>query len=79
MAELTDMPKGKELEEFVAAHFQCAGYYVEKNITEQHVHQVLELDVVATKYVDATPEKMLVEVKSGNWGFPDLFKVCGWM
>jgi propanediol utilization protein len=25
------------------------------------------------------PEIQLIEVKSGNWGFPDIFKLRGWM
>jgi len=66
------------MEDCVSALFQAGGYYVEKNIREE---EVLELDAIITKYSgrDSLPEIRLVEVKSGDWGFSDLFKVRGWM
>jgi hypothetical protein len=39
----------------------------------------LELDIVTTDYCSSPPEIKLLEVKTGDWGFPDLFKVRGWM
>ena len=78
MANLPDMPQGKELEDYVAALLQCAGYYVEKNIVERGHVEVLELDMVATCYIDGLPKRLLFEVKSGDWGFSDIFKLLGW-
>src|SRR3989339_247361 len=76
---LPEMPKGKELEEFISAAFQCAGYYVERNIIQRDIEEILELDIIATYYGMPTPKIKLIEVKSGGWGFSDLFKVNGWM
>src|SRR5262245_23454139 len=70
---------GRELEEYVAGLFQAAGYFVEKNIRRRDVAEVLELDAVATSYEGALPSSVLAEAKGGRWGFPDLFKVAGWM
>lgn len=81
MPTLPKLPKGKDLEDWVAAWFQTAGYYVEKNMTAQESgSQMLELDAVATRYDGSSPKPVLVEVKSGaTWGYSDLFKVLGWM
>jgi len=76
---LPNLPKGKEFEEYISAFFQAAGYYIERNIVEREVEEVLELDIIITDYSSCPPEIKLVEVKSGEWGFPDLFKVLGWM
>ena len=70
---------GRELEDYVASMFQAAGYYVEKNIRQRDVTDVLELDAVATRYDGPVPISVLAEVKGGRWGFPDIFKVAGWM
>ena len=78
MAKLPDIPKGKELEDYVAASLQCAGYFVEKSLIERGAAEVLELDMIATDYRESTPTPLLVEVKSGDWGFGDIFKLLGW-
>src|SRR5690242_19722425 len=70
---------GPQLEDYVAGMFQAAGYFVEKNIRQRDVTDVLELDAVATSYDGALPESVLAEAKGGRWGFPDIFKVAGWM
>ncbi|WIX92542.1 restriction endonuclease [Amycolatopsis sp. DG1A-15b] len=70
---------GAELEDYVAALFQASGYFVEKNIVERAPDEVLELDIVATYYSSAGAESMIVEAKGGKWGYPDIFKVVGWM
>lgn len=41
--------------------------------------QVLELDVVTTKMDGDHFDRQLIEIKSGKCGFPDIFKVRGWM
>lgn len=77
---LPDLPSGTEFEEYVAAYFQCAGYFVERNIIERDAGtDILELDVILSDYNVSPPAIYLVEVKSGDWGFSDLFKVYGWM
>jgi hypothetical protein len=76
---LPDLPKGKEFEEYISAFFQSDGYYIERNIIEREAEEVLELDIVTTDYCSSPPEIKLLEVKTGDWGFPDLFKVRGWM
>lgn len=70
---------GQELEDYVAGMFQAAGYFVEKNIRQRDVTDVLELDAVATSYDGPLPQSVLAEAKGGKWGFPDIFKVAGWM
>ncbi len=76
---LPKIPDGKFLEDFVAAHFQIAGSYVERSILQREAEEVLELDILTTDYNLTPPDITLTEVKSGKWGFPDLFKVCGWL
>ena len=76
---LPDLPKGEEFEEYISAFFQLGGYYVERNIIERNVEAVLELDIITTNYNILPPEIKLIEVKSGGWGFPDIFKIRGWM
>jgi hypothetical protein len=78
---LEDIPhKAVELEEYVAALFQAARYFVEKNVVEREPGaEILELDAVATSYELSPPQSVIVEAKSGGWGFADIFKVLGWM
>lgn len=74
-------PEGKEFEEYISAFFQSAGHFIERNIVERDIEEVLELDIIATDYhSNASPPKIrLIEVKSGSFGFSDLFKLLGWM
>lgn len=58
---------------------QLGGYYIERNIIERDIEEVLELDILLTSYDTTPPAITMVEAKSGGWGFPDLFKVSGWM
>ncbi|MCA9422474.1 MAG: hypothetical protein KC592_15750 [Nitrospira sp.] len=76
---LPDIPVGRGLEDFVAAFFQAAGQYVERSIIQRETEEVLELDLLTTAYTDSVPTHLLTEVKSGGWGFPDLFKLSGWL
>lgn len=73
--ELPDIPKGAEFEDFIAAYFQSTGFFVEKNISQV---DILELDISATEYGDQ-PEIKLIEIKSGDWEFKEVFKIRGWM
>lgn len=79
MVSLPELPKGKEFEEFVSAFFQSNKYYIERNIARREVVDILELDIVTTNYNLSPPEIKLLEIKSGDWGSSDLFKVRGWM
>jgi hypothetical protein len=74
---LPDIPEGKGLEDFVAAFFQTAGQYVERSIIQRETEEILELDLLTTAYNDSIPTYLLTEVKSGKWGFSDLFKLSG--
>lgn len=77
---LSDSPKEKEFEEFISAYLHLAGHYVERNITQRESADVLELDIITTNYDKTSPDIQLIEIKSGkNWGFPDIFKIRGWM
>ena len=76
---LPKFPKGKQFEEYISAFFQSAGYFIERNIIQREVEEILELDIITTDYSKSPPQIKLLEVKSGDWGFPDLFKVRGWM
>jgi hypothetical protein len=77
--ELPKQPKEKEFEEYVAAFLQCAGLYIERNIVERDIREVLELDVIASNYDQCPPDIRLIEIKSGGWGFPEVFKIFGWL
>ena len=68
-----------ELEDYVAALLQAAGYFVETDIIEKDFTEILQLDAVATSYDTPEPTVCLAEAKGGKWGFPDLFKLLGWM
>ena len=75
---LPGLPKEKEFEEYCSAFLQLSGGYVEGNIIERDVEEVLEMDIIVTDYDETPPKMTLVEAKSEGWGFADLFKVSGW-
>ena len=78
-------PRDEAFEEHVASYFLTSGYYVERRLVEREltdsgVEEILELDLIATDYRVTPPALTLVEAKSGDrWGFPDIFKIFGWM
>ncbi len=75
--EIPDIPsQPTELEDCAAALFQTSRHFVERNVAEK---EILEMDVVATSYDDDRPASVIAEAKSGDWGYSDIFKVCGWM
>lgn len=76
---LPEFPKGKEYEEFIAAIFQAGGYFIERRITKREVKEILELDIIFSNYSSSCPKIILLEAKSGDWGFKDIFKIRGWM
>ena len=76
---LPELPKGHEFEEFISAFYQSGMFFIERNIIERDIEEVLELDVIAADYGQSPPAIQLIELKSGNWGFADLFKLKGWI
>jgi hypothetical protein len=72
--ELPPAPRDAQYEDFVSAWLSALGYFIETRVRK---YNVLELDVVATSSVDSA-NRLLIEAKSGRWGFADLFKVFGW-
>lgn len=76
---LKRIPKDKCYEDFVAAQLNAGGYYLERNVVLRDKAEVLELDIVSNLFKEKQVEKSLLEVKSGGWGFPEIFKVKGWM
>lgn len=73
--ELPNLPTGLDFEDYIAAHFQSVGFFVEKNIS---VENILQLDISITDY-HQLPHIKLIEIKSGNWEFNEVFKLKGWM
>ena len=76
---LPDLPQDEYYEDLVAALLCAGGYYIEKRIDLREPTNVLELDVVTSKYYPDHVDKTLSEIKSAGWGFPDVFKVRGWL
>lgn len=77
--QLPELPTHDEFEDYTAALLRLGRYYIERNLAFRDIEEILELDIVLTDYESEQPELQVVEVKSGDWGFPDLFKVFGWM
>lgn len=76
---LPELPLNTEFEEYVAAYIQAGGLFLERSLINRQEEEVLELDIIATDYTStAAPRERLIEVKSGDWGFPDIFKISGW-
>ena len=77
--ELVRRPRDADYEEYICAYFQAGGLYVEKSITYREVEELLELDIITTDFDIETIDKKLIEIKSGKWGFSEIFKVKGWL
>ncbi|MBS9405688.1 hypothetical protein KG088_19090 [Halomonas sp. TRM85114] len=76
---LPELPKDVEFEDYVAAYLQAAGFFIEKSVIDRGEAEVLELDIIFTNYVENKPPfEKLIEVKSGGWGFSEIFKMLGW-
>jgi hypothetical protein len=77
---LPAIPKGMFHEHLAFGCFHALGKYVEHNIIEREEKQeILELDAIATDFSSNGPKSELIECKSGDYGFSDLFKMVGWM
>lgn len=77
--QLPDIPKEYFYEDYLAAYLQASGIYIERSLVHKEVDEIMELDIVASDIHSNNIEKYLIEIKSGKWGYPDLFKVKGWM
>lgn len=77
--KLPDIPKDYLYEDYIAAYLQASGIYIERSLIHKEIDEIMELDIVASDIHNDTVEKCLIEIKSGKWGYPDLFKVKGWM
>lgn len=76
---LPAFPTNTEFEEYVSAYVQSGGYFVERSLIYRQEEEIFEVDAIATTYSSTNPPlERLIEVKSGDWGFPDIFKVSGW-
>lgn len=77
---LPKIPKDAYYEDYVAALLNAGGYYIERNIHKNSDGlDLLEIDVVATRFSKNGKEQTIVEIKSGGWGISDIFKVNGWL
>lgn len=77
--KLPDIPKEYLYEDYIAAYLQASGIYIERSLIHKETDEIMELDIVASDIHKDKVEKHLIEIKSGKWGYPDLFKVKGWM
>jgi hypothetical protein len=77
--KLQDNPIESDYEDYICAYLQSGGLYVEKSIIHRETEEILELDIITTDFRDLSASKRLIEVKSGNWGFNEIFKVKGWL
>ena len=73
------IPKEFSYEDYVSSVLNAGGYYLERGLHKREKNDILELDIVTNKFTAKGVEKTISEIKSGNWGFPDIFKVRGWM
>ena len=76
---LESNPIEKDYEEYICAFLQSGGLYVEKSIIHREVEEILELDIIISDFKKDSVSKKLIEIKSGGWGFSEIFKVKGWL
>ena len=77
---LPQIPKDAYYEDYVASILNTGGYYLERSVHRaENGIDLLELDVVATKFTASSIDSTIIEVKSGGWGMKDVFKVSGWL
>jgi len=77
--ELPKIPKDKDYEDYLCAYLQAGGLYVERNIIYRETEELLELDIITTDFQQDSADNLLIEIKSGDWGFSEIFKILGWM
>lgn len=77
--KLESNPIEKDYEDYICAYFQAGGLYVEKSIIHRETEEILELDIITTDFGVNQAHQKLIEIKSGGWGFSEIFKVKGWL
>jgi len=77
--ELEKIPKEEDYEDYIAAFLQAGGLYVERKVIHREIEELLELDIITTDFQKNSVKKKLIEIKSGNWGFDEIFKIKGWL
>jgi hypothetical protein len=77
--KLESNPIEYDYEDYISAYFQSGGLYVERSIIHRETEEILELDIITTDFLEDSATKNLVEIKSGKWGFSEIFKVKGWL
>lgn len=71
-------PVGEDFEDLVCALFAASGWYVSPNISHiEGAHNLLEIDLLATRWENGRYRRVLVEAKSGGWGWGDVLKLLG--
>lgn len=65
---------GWQLEDYVAACYQSAGFFVASTIEEP---DVAEIDLLARDYRQSPPDTNLVDVKGGGWQMREAFGLLG--
>lgn len=76
---LVSNPVDSDYEDYISAYLQAGGLYVERNVIYRGKEELLELDIMISNFGSESIDKHLVEIKSGGWGFSEIFKVKGWM
>ena len=76
---LPTIPKDEFYEDWCAAVLATSGLFLERRLSLNNPINILELDIVTTKFSNKGTEKSLSEIKSGDWGLTDVFKVRGWL
>jgi hypothetical protein len=72
-------PKELDYEDQIAAALLATGHYIETRLAlKKGTEEVLEFDAIATPINDYQNRK-IIEVKSGDWGSGDIFKLYGQM
>lgn len=79
MISLPDKPNGEQYEDAVSSFIRSRGYFAETRlILDSDGRELLELDVVVSPSTEDINSTTLVDAKSGNTGFKDVFKIYGW-
>ena len=67
--QLPAIPKDCYYEDYVASILNAGGFYLDRSVhLSEDGTDLLELDVVATKFENDHYDETIVEVKSGGWG-----------
>lgn len=77
---LPQIPRDAYYEDYVAAILNAGGYFLQRSVHDYlSGHEMLELDILACKITSDAVKNTVLEIKSGDWGIKDVFKVYGWL